>query len=97
VRLDAAFPDGLYLSVNTDGEVANIDTNNGPEVAARMERLDAALPETAALPEWVRCAGPAAFAALECATLNLIGCAGGTFFAGCECVEYFTEGENSCY
>jgi hypothetical protein len=96
-RLDVTFPDGVYLSATSDGTSAHIDTNDGPAVAERAKLLDVALKDVSALPEWIRCGGPAAFAALECATLNVLGCAGGTFWAGCECIDYFTHGEHSCY
>jgi hypothetical protein len=66
VRLDVDFTDGLYLSAVTNGEDATVDTNDGAEVAERLMRLDAALHENAALPEWLRCGGPAAFAVCEC-------------------------------
>jgi hypothetical protein len=36
IRLDAAWPDGLYLSVVTDGETATVDTDNQQEAAARV-------------------------------------------------------------
>lgn len=39
IRLDAAWPDGLYLSVITDGETATVDTDNQQEAAARVGEL----------------------------------------------------------
>src|SRR5690242_1879593 len=36
VRLDAAWPDGLYLSVISDGDDTTVDTENAAEVASRI-------------------------------------------------------------
>jgi hypothetical protein len=96
-RLDAVFSDGLYLSVIADGVDATIDTDDGAEVVARMGKINAALGETAELPEWGGCALAGGLAVLHCGTLRPILCAAETFAAGCECVEYFTDGENSCW
>src|SRR5690242_1164250 len=46
INLDALFPDGLYLSVVTDGDAVNIDTEDAEKVAARLGEIDAFLQET---------------------------------------------------
>ena len=99
VMLDALFPDGLYMSVVTDGDHVTIDSDDAEEVAARISEIQAALPPDSTLakiPKWAMCAGKAVFAAASCSSGGLIWCAGSTLYAACECIEWVSKGEKSC-
>jgi hypothetical protein len=39
VRFDAVFPDGLYVSLVTDGETVNVESDDVEEAAARMGEI----------------------------------------------------------
>jgi hypothetical protein len=101
VRFDAAWPDGLYLSVVTDGEDATVDTENAGEVASRIERLDAALQETQE--SWWTCGAGVALTGFACAGAAAIpnpwtvGACGGTLYVTfCDCAHTAKQ-EFECY
>jgi hypothetical protein len=100
-RLDAAWPDGLYLSVTSNGEDATVDTENAVEVAERMERLDVAIQQTQSASQWLECAGTVVAAGIACippiGVLAFVGCATASTFATCACAETFSGGEDSCW
>jgi hypothetical protein len=102
VRLDVDFADGLYLSVDSDGYEATVDTNDREQVSARMLKIKAALDsDPAEIPQWVECAGSVVLAGVACSPpigiLFFVGCAGSSFAAGCACAETFVDGEGSCW
>jgi hypothetical protein len=101
IRLDATWPDGLYLSVISDGEDATVHSEDGAEVEARLLELDAALQEPAAAPQWLECAGSVVLAGAACipplGPFKFAACVGAAGFAACACTETATDGENSCW
>ena len=62
-----------------------------------MDKLAAALPDPAALPEWFPCAAESALAAGACLSGHLVACAATTLLAGCACLELATDEEYTCY
>jgi hypothetical protein len=91
-RLDATWPDGLYLSVISDGENATIETENAAEAGSRLDRLDAAIQETAAGNDWQDCAIHLGLAAPACAAHPIL-CAYEMYYAACACLPLLDEFE----
>jgi hypothetical protein len=101
MRLDAAWPDGLYLSVASDGEDTTVDTENAAEVASRIERLDAAIQVVQA--SWTTCGIAAALTAGACAAAAALPnpytaytCGGGLYLTFCDCAHTWKQ-EFECY
>lgn len=92
IRLDALFPDGLYLSVVTDGESVTIESDDAAEVAERMGALLDHLGQTEQEgEEWGDCAGHAAHAAVGCALARPFMCVVGSVIAACECLPLLVD------
>jgi hypothetical protein len=85
LRFDAAWPDGLYLSVIDDGEDATIDTDDQAEAAARLELLDVTIREATAR-RWVPCVFGILATGAACAAAQPVWCVGGAVVAACECM-----------
>jgi hypothetical protein len=89
-RLDATWPDGLYMSVISDGEDATVDTDDADEVGRRIERLDLAIQKTAAGKSWFACGFHVLATAAACgAPIPVVGipiCAGEAYLLACECL-----------
>lgn len=90
LRLDAAWPDGLAVSVVRDGETATVETADPAEVASRMDRLDVAIQQAAAAGDWKDCAAHVGLTVAACG-LHPVLCAGEMYYAACECLPLLVE------
>ena len=87
-RIDAVWPDGVYLSI-VDGVA---ETNDATAAARRAEAIDDFLAENeqlASWQEWALCGGHLALAALECPTA--LGCGLGIIGSFCHCGPLIDE------
>jgi hypothetical protein len=91
--LAATFPDGLYMFVSLDNDAAIVDTEDGEEVAARVDEIMAALPEGATAgssQDVAECLGYAGLVVAGCMVHPVI-CAGEMYFAACHCLPKFVD------
>lgn len=90
IKLDALFPDGLYLSVVTDGDAVNIDTDDAEEAAARLGKIDAFLQETEPQKGEVPCAAALVAGAVHAAAASpwvIVE----AILAACECLPLLVD------
>lgn len=90
IRLDAAWPDGLHLSVVTDADEATVETDDRAEVERRMVELDDALGQVE-VAGWVPCAAGAFFAVAACATGHPVICLGEAYVTACHCLPKYIK------
>lgn len=98
LRIDANFPDGIYLSVAVRGEGDATIESNDPAVAveriASVEALIADSNDPTEANKWI-CALEIAAAAIACGTaagpIGVLGCGIGAGLVACACIPFFDK------
>jgi hypothetical protein len=90
VRFDALFPDGLYLSVVTDGETVTVDSDDPQEAAVRVGEIHDFLMQTEPQEGPAQCGGAVAMGIAH-AVAGSPWVIVEAVFAACECLPLLVD------
>jgi hypothetical protein len=93
LRLDALFPDGVYLTAIVTGDQnVTIEGDDPDVVAGRLAAIEDLLGrvDTTSASKW-KCALEAALAVGACASVHAFACIGTTVLAACECLPLIVD------
>jgi hypothetical protein len=92
LRIDALFPDGVYLTATINGDQdVTIETDDPDAVTERLAAIEDLLAGVDTKASGWKCALEAALAAGACASVHAVACVATTVLAACECLPLIVD------